>query len=42
MNIINAKVTQAVWYGLASTMAFWGLTLYKPNYSVCWANVKRI
>lgn len=42
MGLFNAKVSQTIWYGLASGVAFWGLTLYKPKYYYCLANVQRI
>lgn len=42
MALMNAKVSQFIWYGLASGITFWGLTLYKPKYYLCLANVQRI
>jgi hypothetical protein len=42
MALINGKVSQTIWYGLAFASAFWGLTLYKPRYCVCFAKVESL
>ena len=42
MALINAKLSQTIWYGLATASAFWGMTLYKPKYCICLAETKHI
>ena len=42
MALINAKVSQAIWYGLMGGLTYTALTMYKPKYYFCMANVKHI
>ena len=42
MKVINAKISEALWYGLFTGLVFTGLTVYKPKYSYSFANVQRI
>jgi hypothetical protein len=42
MAIRNAKISEAIWYGLSTGIVFFGLSLYKPKYYYYFANVQHI
>ena len=42
MGLMNAKISEVIWYGAATAITFWGLTLHKPKYYYCMANVQRL
>ena len=42
MAIRNAKVSEAIWYGLATGLVFFGLNLYRPKYYYTFAKVEHI
>jgi hypothetical protein len=42
MALMNAKISQTIWYGFAAVSGFLVLQAYKPKYPYCFANVKRI
>ena len=42
MALINGRLSEIAWYGVAAGVTYWGLTLYKPKYYFCMARVQRI
>ena len=42
MGLINARVSEVIWYGMTGAITYLGLTMYKPSYSYWTANVHRI
>jgi len=42
MALINKQVSTVVAYGVVSAFTYVGLTLYKPRYWYCLANVQHI
>lgn len=42
MGIRNARVSEAIWYGLATGIVFFGLSLYRPKYYYYFAKVEHI
>jgi predicted transcriptional regulator of viral defense system len=42
MALINARVSEVIAYGFVSALTYVGLTMYKPRYWYCTANVQHI
>ena len=42
MALINATVSQVISYGMVGVLSYVGLTLYKPRYWLCTAQVQHI